>query len=80
MPAGSDEKDIAIIDGGEAAGPTSVALRGGPWQTAQTIGISVGDALVVLECVVKRGEKIESPLDARGVISHFTDALERLVL
>ena len=56
-------------------------FRGSLWKTTgQEIGISVGAALAVLECVVERGEKLEPPLDARVVVPHFADALERLVL
>ena len=44
------------------------------------MGVSVGAALAVLECVAERGEKLEPPLDAHVVVPHFADALERLVI
>ena len=70
-PAGPDEKNSVIIHGGEAARPTAVVFRGSLWKTTgQEIGISVGAALAVLECVVERGEKLEPPLDARVVVPH----------
>ena len=47
------------------------------WQTEQVIGISVVVALAVLDGVVERGEKLESPLDSRIVISNVADAFKR---
>ena len=75
-----DEEDIAIIHGSEAAKPTAVVFRCRLRQTGQEIRISVGAALAVLEYVVRRGEKLEPPLNARAVVPHFPDALERLVI
>ena len=63
---------------GEAARCTTIVLRGRIWKTVQEIGISVGAARAVLEGVVECGEKLEPPLAARIVVSHFTDALKRL--
>ena len=76
-PARPDEEDNAIFHGGEPARSTAIVFRGRLWQTGQEIGISVGAALAVLEGVVGRGEKFESPLESRIVVSHFADAFER---
>ena len=80
MPTGPDEEYTAIIHGGEAARSAAVVFRGRLWQTSQEIGIAVGAALAVLEGVVERGEKLDPPLDACIVVSHFADAFKRLVI
>ena len=79
-PAGPDEEDTAIVYGDEAVSPSVVVFRGRLFQTGHEIAISDGIALAVLEDVVKRGEKLEPPLDSRNVISHFAYAFERLEL
>ena len=79
-PAGPDEEDTTIIDGGEAARSPAVVFRGRLWQRGQEIVISVGVAIAVLEGVVERGEKLEPPLDSRIVASHFANAFECLVI
>ena len=55
-------------------------FRGGLCQSGNNFGISIGIAHAVLECVVERREKLESSLDARVLVPHFADALERLVI
>ena len=60
--------------------PLRSVFRSGLWRTGQKIGVPVGAALMVLECVVERGGKPEPPLDACVVIPHFVNALERLVI
>ena len=48
--------------------------------TGQKVAVSVGDALAVLERVIKRDEKIEPPLDVRVVVAHFVDTLWWLMI
>ena len=79
-PEDPDKEDTAINHRGEAARSTAVVFRGRLWQTGQEIGISIDATLAVLEDVVGRGEKIEPPLDARIVVSHFADAFEHLMI
>ena len=57
-------------------------FRGRLWQTGQEFDLSVGigAALAVLEGVVKRGDKLELPLDAHVVVPHFADAFKRLMI
>lgn len=66
--------------GGGVAKPTAVVFRGGLWKTGQRIGVSVGAALTVLECVTQYGERLEPPIDARVVTPYFAEALGRLVV
>ena len=40
----------------------------------------MGDALGVLEGVVEYGKKLEPPLGSHIVISHFTNAFDRLMV
>ena len=79
-PAGSNEEDTAVLDGGDTTRPTAVVGGCRLRQTGQKNSNCVGTALLVLECVDERGGKLEPPLDARVVVFYLADALERFVV
>ena len=49
------------------------------WQAGQKIGVAVGAAFAVLDCVIERGDQLKLPLDSCIAGPHFANALQCLV-
>lgn len=70
----------AIGYGGEAVAPTAIVFRSRLWEAGPKISITIGRSLAVLECVARRSEKSEPPLDVWAVVPHVDDTFQRLVI
>ena len=78
--AGPDEVFGLIVDKGEASGTAAVMLCGRLGQPRKEVSITVCASLLVLECVVKRGEVLEQPLDSRAVVPKVSDIFQSHVI
>ena len=77
--ASPDEVYGLIVDRGEAAGTAAVVLSRRLWQPREEVSITIWVVFSVLECVVKRGEVLEPPLDSRVMVPNFFDIFQSLV-
>lgn len=70
----------AIGYGGEAVAPTAIVFRSRFCQAGSKISITIGCSPAVLECVARRSEKPELPLDVSVVVPHIEITFQRLVI
>ena len=65
------EVHASILNRGETRRTNVVMFRGRLRQARQELGVAVRASFAVLECVVKRGEKLEPSLDSGLVVPYF---------